>query len=326
MAIRTTSEYTKSETISGTATLDLTYDGGSAYLTHASANTVTVPLGMPVGWRCRVTAAAAAVGTNQIAMASGVTGLSSVALGAAPWTVAPGAVVDLEIVATDVCVAQASLGAAAGGGGTVYVATRAALKAIAAANRVTGMRAFIPTDRSTWMFDGASSVTADGADMLAIAPTAGSGRWLRADSACTLKLAFTFATADAAVLLTVPAGFALRTTGAPYWDISASFTGGAASAIGISSSNLGTDFQTKGDILGGAGGDVLATLVAGVATGTVGDAVNDADAANTTGTVEHSLFLTDGKTIRFDRITSAFTAGAGCVCIPVAIVATGAVT
>jgi hypothetical protein len=83
-----------------------------------------------------------------------------------------------------------------------------------------------------------------------------------------------------------------------YWEVTTGFTGGSSSAIGISSSNS-TGHTTKGDLLGGSGGDVAATLVAGYPSGTIG-----ADIAA-------GLMMVAADTVRFDRITSAFTAGAG---------------
>lgn len=115
-----------------------------------------------------------------------------------------------------------------------------------------------------------------------------------------------FATADAAVLFTVPTGLRLQ-IGRAFWEVTTGFTGGASSAIGISSNN--TKYNTKGDLLGGVAGDVAATLVAGFS-GTVG-----------TKTASLGLVvLNAGDVIRFDRITSAFTAGAGLVHVPVQLV------
>jgi len=118
-----------------------------------------------------------------------------------------------------------------------------------------------------------------------------------------LKLPIGFALADAAVLYTIPTGLKFEITRA-YWEVTTSWTGGSSSAIGISSAN--TSYATKGDILGGATGDVLATLVSTGLTykgGTVGAKY----ASN------GMVVLVGGDTIRFDRITSAFTAGAGFV-------------
>src|SRR5690348_7212071 len=74
-----------------------------------------------------------------------------------------------------------------------------------------------------------------------------------------LKLAIAFGTADAAVLFTVPTNIARIELGSLWWEVTTSFSGGASSAIGCSSSNA--SYNTKGDLLGGASGDVAATLV-----------------------------------------------------------------
>lgn len=118
-----------------------------------------------------------------------------------------------------------------------------------------------------------------------------------------LKLPIGFALADAAVLYTIPAGLKLSCQDW-WWEITTSWTGGASSAIGISSTNV--DYNTKGDLLGGATGDVLATLVS---TGRIhkGGTIGAKFASN------GKAVLVGGDVIRFDRITSAFTAGAGFV-------------
>ncbi|HEY1956707.1 MAG TPA: hypothetical protein VGH28_13900 [Polyangiaceae bacterium] len=154
---------------------------------------------------------------------------------------------------------------------------------------------------SEWMFSAASAAVADGQNLLAIAPSSGSGMWLRADKLVDLKIPVGFGDTDAQVLLTVPAGFRLRIQRA-FWEVTTSFTGGASSAIGLSSSDLA--YATKGDLLGGASGDIAATLVSNgnsVFVGTAG--------AKTAGAAP--VVLVAGDTILFNRITSAFTAGAG---------------
>lgn len=120
-----------------------------------------------------------------------------------------------------------------------------------------------------------------------------------------LKLPISFATADAAVLFTVPTltnGASAIKLDSLFWEVTTSFTGGSSSAIGISSSS--SLYNTKGDLLGGATGDVLATLVSTggkLKTGTAG--------AKVVSTVKN--YLVAGDTLRFDRIASVFTAGAG---------------
>jgi len=122
-----------------------------------------------------------------------------------------------------------------------------------------------------------------------------------------LKLPIDFSLADAAVLYTIPTlinGASAVRIDKVYWEVTTSFTGGASSAIGISSNNTG--YATKGDLIGGASGDVAATLVSTGLTykgGTLGAKFGS----------NGIVALVAGNTIRFDRITSAFTAGAGYV-------------
>lgn len=120
--------------------------------------------------------------------------------------------------------------------------------------------------------------------------------------AFSLQLAVDYTLADAAVLYTVPTGIRLA-VGRSFWEVTTAFTGGSSSAIGISSSNSG--YNTKGDLLGGASGDVLAGLTTGFK-GTIG-----AKSAS-----QGVIVLIAADTIRFDRITSVFTAGVGIVHVP----------
>lgn len=187
------------------------------------------------------------------------------------------------------------------------VATVAALKALTAAQRVAGMQVIITADGTRWRFHDTSALTGD--DILTIAPTAGSGRWLRLPGACDLACPIAFGTADAAILLTMPAGARLQVDDL-FWEVTADWTGGTSSAIGVSSSNKAapTNWTTKGDLLGGASGDVLATLVAsvGIVAGTVGTDMDTV--AKRRGAIWKAT-----ETFRFDRIASAFTTGTGFV-------------
>lgn len=188
------------------------------------------------------------------------------------------------------------------------VATVAAIKAIGAADRHDGMTMLLTLAGSTsmWRFHSSSALTGD--DTLIITPTAGSGRWLRVPGACRLQFAIAFGTADAAVLYTVPTGAYIQPL-AFWWQVSTSFTGGTNAAIGVSSNKTG--YTTKGDLLGGATGDVLATLAAAGSGAT--------PIAGTVGAVFDTLAKRDGailvptNTVRFDRLASAFTAGVGTV-------------
>lgn len=113
-----------------------------------------------------------------------------------------------------------------------------------------------------------------------------------------LALPIAFGTANNAVLFTVPTGIRMFVHKA-IWEVTSGFTGGTNSAIGLSSSNTG--YNTAGDILGGAGGDVAATLVSGLKGGTLGAKFGS----------NGVIVLAAADTIKFNRIVDAFTAGAG---------------
>jgi|688.fasta_scaffold120395_2 hypothetical protein len=183
------------------------------------------------------------------------------------------------------------------------VTTLTTLKAIPINDRDHGATKHVEADNSQWYFHSTSAVTGD--DLLVATPASGTGRWLRMPGTANIVLPFTFATADAAVMLTVPAGCLLLLRKF-YWTIAADMTGGASSAIGVSSSKTG--FTTKGDLLGGATGDVAAALTAALspANGTIGAKMD-------TVAELHTTLWKAADIIRFDRITSAFTAGSGAV-------------
>lgn len=192
---------------------------------------------------------------------------------------------------------------------TASVATVAALKALAAVHpaHVDGNVVMVAADGSEWVYNSTSALTGD--DILVVTPTNASGRWLRKVGRTTLYLPFSYATADGATLLTVPTGCVLKLDSA-HWKITTAMTGGASSAIGVAA----TGAATAGDILGGAGGDVEATLTAGTKAGTIGTLM-DSDAEL------HARILVATNTVTFERITSAFTAGAGYVGLVVDILA-----
>lgn len=185
---------------------------------------------------------------------------------------------------------------------TLAAATKADIKALKADLRQDGLEVVVTADRSKWVFSAASTAV-DTTENFVLTPDAGTGAWLRADTVVHLKIAIAFGTADAAVLFTVPAGFRLEMEKF-FWEVTADWTGGTASAIGISSADA--PHETQGDLLGGAVGDVAATLVAasGELQGTIGVSYSAAPLLAV-------LEATD--TVRFDRITSAFTAGTGFV-------------
>lgn len=186
------------------------------------------------------------------------------------------------------------------------VADMTALKAIAATGRADGMIVGVIAGTGggweLWRFS-AASAAADTTESLVATPAAGTGRWLRLPGDVTLTLPITFANADNSTIFTSPAGSLFHPREA-WFDVTADWTGGVASAIGVHCSVVGWD--TKGDILGGAGGDVAATLVAASfprMTGTIGTKL----ATRTLG----RLIMKAADTLKFDRIVSVFGAGTG---------------
>lgn len=191
---------------------------------------------------------------------------------------------------------------------TASAATMTELKSFSdgSAERVHGNEIRVDADGSLWKFHSTSTLTGDDLFVATPSDSPTAGRWLRAPgSVVDVSMAITFNTADAAVLATLPTGCVLRIHDL-IWEVTTSFTGGSSSAIGVSSGKTG--FTTKGDLLGGASGDVAATLVSTAAGGLV---AGTAGAKADTLAEQRALLFVAGDTIRFDRITSAFTAGAG---------------
>ena len=186
------------------------------------------------------------------------------------------------------------------------IANMAAMQALAAASLTDGQMFVLQTDGSLWRYAAASVLTSDtgaaaGPVFVATATTAGAGAFLRVANLLDVPLSIGFGLADAAILYTVPTGYVLRVD-RTYYEIATSFTGGTSSAIGASSSDAA--YHTKGDLQGGASGDLAAALVS----------TGGAYKAGTVGAKFGSngvVVLVAGDTIRFDRIASVFTAGAG---------------
>lgn len=188
-------------------------------------------------------------------------------------------------------------------GGTVAradmnVATVAALKAIAAddARRTNGNEVIL-ANGSRWYFHSTSALTGD--DIVVVAPTAGTGRWLRQVGFVDLAIPIAYTLANNATIWTVPTGVIFKLESA-HWEVTTAWAGGSSSAIGITA----TGHTTDGDILGGASGDVEATLTTGRKAGTVG-AKMDSDSEL------HSMLFVATNTFHYDEVTSAFTSGAG---------------
>lgn len=112
-----------------------------------------------------------------------------------------------------------------------------------------------------------------------------------------LRLAISSATPDDAVLYTVPPSRTLLIEDT-YWEITTSFTGGTSSTIGASAS--AAPATADGALLGGASGELAANLTVGIRPGTKGTALSGG-----------AITLQAGTTIKFNKIASSFTAGAG---------------
>lgn len=157
-----------------------------------------------------------------------------------------------------------------------------------------------------WRFSAACTLTGD--NLMVAGSGSGTGRCLLLPGKYVFSLPITFATADAAILWTLPTGAILQPEEF-YWTVSTTYAGGSSSTIGVSSSTK-TGFTTKGDLLGGAAGNLAAVLTAPTPNttpimGTIGAGFDTLAKRRAT------LYAAD--TIRHDRITSAYTAGVGAV-------------
>ncbi len=186
----------------------------------------------------------------------------------------------------------------------VSVATMTALKALVAANpaRTHGNEVMVDADQSVWYFHSSSVLTGD--DILVATPAAGTGCWLRRPGAVCLEMPIACGMSDHTALLTLPTGCAFKLESA-HWRITTGFSGGSSSAIGIQS----TSFATAGDILGGASGELTATIgTAGRKAGTVGVKLD------TVAEIHADLFAA-AEVFYYEKITSTYDAGAGFACL-----------
>jgi hypothetical protein len=193
-------------------------------------------------------------------------------------------------------------------GGVYRMRTSTTLKAVEVSSSLDGLRVGLD-DGSQWKYVAASTAT-DATEQLVLTPASAptAGRWCRYDRLLDLEFAIGFATTDAQVLFTVPSGFSVRLNPGAYWDVTTAFTGGTSSAIGLSSNTA--PYSTKGDILGGAAGDLAAGLTAGAKRGNAGADFGSGG----------QIVLPAAATIRFDRITSVFDAGDGKAVLPCRLV------
>lgn len=183
------------------------------------------------------------------------------------------------------------------------VANAAALDALGPNYRSDGQIRLNLATQQRWIYvDAATAVDASGLFFRKPTDNPATGGWCLIPGEVDIAMPVGAATLDAAVLSMLPVNSLFMPFEFFYEIPTTGFTGGASSAIGLSSNKA--NYNTKGDLLGGATGDVAATLVAGTPNlGTIG--TKWATLAN------KRMIMKAGDTFRYDRITSAFTAGAG---------------
>lgn len=167
----------------------------------------------------------------------------------------------------------------------------------------------VPTiGKAEFIFDPLSTAS-DVLGQMVLSPSGGgNGRWLRYEKFFDLKISVDSTIANNAALVTVPVGFKLALS-RPFLEVVTPFTGGTASAIGVNSNYVAA--SAAGAILGGASGEVAATLIAGYR-GNLGTALIAELSAS-----GQPIVLEAGGTLRWNRIVDAFTAGAGFLHVPV---------
>lgn len=181
------------------------------------------------------------------------------------------------------------------------------LQGLASADAVEGEEWYVqttsPVTAGRYMWVGASVLAADAVANLIVVPTdggvSGAGRWVKQPGTfIDVALAVTYATADAAVLFTVPTGCKLRLVSS-YWTCTVTFAGGSSSKIGLKG-GAATGLNTAGDILGGSSGDGTIASTTAYPQGTVGTKMHLPQA-----------LLQAADTVIFNQMTSTFTSGVG---------------
>lgn len=152
------------------------------------------------------------------------------------------------------------------------------------------------------------SALADSTAQMVISPgtNPAGGKWLLVDQFINLQFALDFNFTNNQVIFTVPTGIRLLVL-RPFLEVGTPWTGGVASAIGVSSNNAA--YNTAGDLMGGAGGDLTANLGSGFQ-GTAGTKIA------TMYSTRPPVVLIGGNTILWNRIVSAYTAGNGVLNVP----------
>lgn len=128
-----------------------------------------------------------------------------------------------------------------------------------------------------------------------------SGKWVRWDPCFDLVIPVTSANTDNQTLVTVPAEMTLQPHPNIILEVTTVWAGGAASTIGLSFSTPSLN-RTKGNLAGGAAGNsgFTSTYFAAMTLG-----------SQFAAGLAQAVILPPASLILFDRITSAFTSGAG---------------
>lgn len=180
------------------------------------------------------------------------------------------------------------------------VANGAAMDALGPNARSDGQIRLNIATQQRWVYvSAATAVDTSGLLFRKPADNPATGGWCLMPGEVDIAMPFGFATADAVSLVTMPVNCIFMPLEF-YFEITTGLVG--AGAIGMSSAKA--NYNTKGDLLGGATGDVAATLVVGnPILGTVG--TKWASLAN-----KRAIWKA-GETFRYDRVSGTNTAGAG---------------
>lgn len=185
------------------------------------------------------------------------------------------------------------------------VADLATLKSTPENQRVNGQLVLVVADQTIWYYDTDATLTGD--DVLVVAPTSGTGRWLRKPGAAMLAIPFYATTPTGTNLLTIPTGCLLAPREFGY-RVSRVFTGASNAAIAFSSSNH-PGHTGPANFAGTLVATQLSQMFSATANGTGLDFAL-APIGTTFGTIaERRTWMKPGDTIRADIIGAQFATG-----------------
>jgi hypothetical protein len=167
---------------------------------------------------------------------------------------------------------------------------------------VSRISATIPvTAKYRWI--AASTSPDNNQSQLVIVPgtSPASGKWVRWDPCFDLVIPATFANTDNQSMVVVPAEMTLQPHPNIILEVTTVWAGGAASTIGLSFSTPSLN-RARGNLAGGAAGNsgFTSTFFAAMTLG-----------SQFAGGLAQAVILPPASIIAYDRITSAFTSGAG---------------